>query len=140
MQRAIDEAKKAYAMNEVPVGAVLVKDDKLITTAHNLMHATKNPLSHAEYLVLTQGLEILGENHLRGCTLYVTLEPCCMCAGAIELSGITSLYFGAYDLKMGQIDNHHQVLKHTKIQASGGFYENECAALLKNFFKEKRST
>ncbi|MBX9696996.1 MAG: nucleoside deaminase [Alphaproteobacteria bacterium] len=138
MALALNEAHKAYDMNEVPVGAVLVKDNELIATAHNQMHQSQNPLNHAESLVIEKGLEILGQNHLRGCLLYVTLEPCCMCAGAIELAGIETVYFGAYDLKMGQIDNNHRVLSHSKINVYGGFFEKECAQLLVDFFKMKR--
>lgn len=138
MQVALEEASKAYEAEEVPVGAVLVRDRELIAQAHNVMYRTKNPLNHAERLVIERGLHCLSSNHLRGCELYVTLEPCHMCAGAIALVGIERVFFGAYDPKLGQIDHNHHVLRHTPIVAMGGFLEEKCASLLKSFFENRR--
>lgn len=138
MKIALNEARRALAMDEVPVGAVIMKNGVLIAASYNTMHHTHNPLLHAEMSVIQMALEKLGENHLRGCDLYVTLEPCCMCAGAMELSGISRLYFGAYDIKMGQVDHNNRVLRHTKMEIIGGIREEECSTLLTDFFKTKR--
>ncbi len=139
MKRAIQEAHNAFQADEVPVGAIVVRDGHVIACQFNQMHASKNPLHHAEYLAIQEALNVTGENHLRDCILYVTLEPCAMCAGAIALTGLKALYYGAYDLKMGQVDNNGQVLKNEPCEVYGGISEKECAQLLKDFFKGKRA-
>lgn len=138
MHIAIEEAQKAFQNHEVPVGACVFYHGECISRAHNTMHATQNPLFHAEYMALQSSLTFLSPHTLRESILFITLEPCCMCAGAIELLGISRVYFGAYDTKMGQIDHNHRVLRHTKTQILGGFYERECAHLLTQFFQNKR--
>ena len=135
---ALKEAQKAYDAHEVPVGACLFYDNQCIARAYNTMHGTQNPLYHAEYQVLLQALRILSPYEMRKSTLFVTLEPCCMCAGALELLGVPRIYFGAYDIKMGQIDHNNRVLDHTSIQAWGGFHEEACGHLLRQFFQNKR--
>lgn len=137
-QRALQEAQKAFDLSEVPVGAVLVKEGNIIATAHNLSEQGKNPLLHAERIVLEKGMVALNSMYLTGSDLYVTLEPCCMCAGAIELCGIRRVYFGAYDPKMGEIDHNHRVWSHKNIEAYGGFYATESGNLLREFFKKLR--
>lgn len=146
MDCALQEAKDAFNANEVPVGAVLVRENELIAKAHNMMHTTQNPLLHAEFLVIREGLLKTGANHLRGCALFVTLEPCAFCAGAIDLCGLSSVYYGAYDPKMGQVDHNGRLLSKGKslgrssLQTYGGICEGECASLLTDFFKIQRST
>lgn len=145
MTLALKEAKDAFDQNEVPVGAVLVRDNTLLAKAHNRMHTTQNPLFHAEFLVIQEGLSKTCANHLRGCALFVTLEPCAFCAGAIDLCGISSVYYGAYDPKMGQVDHNARLLSkgHALGRASlhtyGGICEGECGHLLKSFFQKCRT-
>lgn len=140
MHLALAQARQAYVADEVPVGAVIVREGEVIACQSNHMHAHKNPLHHAEYLAIQEALTSVGENHLRDCTLYVTLEPCGMCAGAIALTGLKALYYGAYDVKMGQVDNNGQLLKHEPMAVYGGILEKECADLMKAFFQKKRLT
>jgi len=138
MQRALEEAQKAFDRDEVPVGCVIAQGDEIIAITSNKMHGCKNPLGHAEILAIDQALSITKQNHLRDCSLYVTLEPCAMCAGAIALVGLKALYYGAYDPKMGQVDNNGQLLKNEPCEVYGGILESECSKLLRDFFKEKR--
>lgn len=137
-QLALQEAKAAFEKGEVPVGAVIVKDRQIIASAHNLSEHGKNPLLHAERLAIEKALDELHSMYLYGCDLYVTLEPCCMCAGAIDLVGIKRVYFGAYDPKMGEVDHNHQVWQGKNIEAYGGFYAQQSGALLREFFQRLR--
>ncbi|MGB7594414.1 MAG: nucleoside deaminase [Erysipelotrichaceae bacterium] len=142
MLEAINEAKKALLLNEVPIGAVIVKDDQVIARAHNLRQTTQNATAHAEILAIQEACKVVGSWRLDECTLYVTLEPCPMCAGAVIQSRIKTVVFGAFDPKGGSfgtsIDlstiksyNHHP-------EIFGGILENDCAMLLKEFFALKR--
>lgn len=142
MQLAIEQAMLAKQNNEVPVGAVIVQQGKVIARAHNLVETRKTPLAHAEILAIEQALSLLHTTRLNHCDLYVTLEPCTMCAGAIAHARLRRVYFGAFDPKGGAIDhgvrffNQPTCLHHPEIY--GGIAEQECQKLLKSFFIDKR--
>lgn len=139
MQHAITEAKIAYKMQEVPVGALIVKDDRVIARAHNLCKTNSDPMQHAELLAMQQANELLGS--LSGCTLYVTLEPCAMCAGAMIHMQLPRLVFGAFDRDNGccgsRIDLTDHWFEHS-VETIGGICETECADLLRTFFSNLR--
>ena len=141
MQNAPDEAKRAALIGEVPVGAVIVKDGKVIASAHNLRETTGDATAHAEVLAIREACKVLGGWHLDKCTLYVTLEPCPMCMGAIVNSRIGKVVFGAKDAKAGAcgsvIDLRSYPLNHKPLVESG-FMSRESLAILSDFFKEKR--
>lgn len=143
LKEAIIEANKAFKSREVPVGAVVVKDGRVIGRGFNKTEAQKDPTAHAEILAIKEAAESLGSWRLDDCELYVTLEPCPMCAGAIINSRIKRVYFGAYDLKGGAASNESVVnlfnlpFNNTP-ETYGGVCEEECARLLSDFFKEKR--
>lgn len=142
MKIALEEAKKAYDLGEVPVGAVIVQEDKIISLAHNLREIEKQAIAHAEILAIQNACTALGGWRLPKCTLYVTLEPCPMCAGAIINSRIDRVVFGAYDFKAGScgsIVNLFELNYNHKPSVSGGVLQEECVSLLKSFFKELRS-
>ena len=141
MQEALLEAKKAFDKGEVPVGAVIVKDGDIIARAHNLRHTQKRIEGHAEMLAIIEAAKQLGDWRLEGCDLYVTLEPCPMCAGALIQSRMRSLYYGAKDLKAGAIESKLQLLDipfNHQIEVCGGIMEGESKALLQSFFKQLR--
>ncbi len=138
MQEAIAEACKAAEKGEIPVGAVLVKKGQIVARGHNLTIEKDNVLAHAECLVIEQGLKTLSCRRLAGCSLYVTLEPCAMCAGAILLTRPDRVYFGAYDAVAGACGGKHDVLSGCGVEVYGGIMEAECSALLKTFFKDLR--
>ncbi len=142
MRKAIAEAKKAYAKGETPIGAVIVKDGKIIARGHNLRETKKNALCHAEIIALDKACRKLGGWRLFQCDMYVTLEPCLMCAGAIIQSRIKNLYFGAYDKKGGAvgslIDMPNLDGVTQKVNAVGGVLQDECSEIMKEFFKELR--
>lgn len=140
MQRALDLAKTAYANDEVPVGAVIVYRQEVIAQAYNTMHKNNNCLQHAEVEVIQKALMQLRTATLPECDLYVTLEPCCMCAGAIAHARIRRVYFGAYDIKGGFVDNNGCAFNYTlhKPEVYGGILESECSQLLSHFFLQKR--
>jgi len=135
-------AQRAAARGEVPVGAVIVQDQHIIAAAHNLVETACDVSAHAELLVLRQAGEKLGTRHLVDCDLYVTLEPCPMCAQAISFARIRRLYFGAYDPKGGGVEHGPRIFEqptcHHKPEVVGGLRESECALLLKDFFARKR--
>lgn len=144
MQRALELAQKAVQEDEVPIGAVLVdaQKDEILAEAYNQSAHVADATAHAEMIVLQKACQKLGQNRLRGCDLYVTLEPCTMCAGAISFSRIENLYFGAYDEKGGAVCNGVKFFEaptcHHRPHVEGGILAEECAALLKNFFQSKR--
>ena len=141
MKTAIAEAGKAFDEDDVPVGAVLVKDGLVIARAHNRRNIEKNALLHAEIIVIDEGCRKLGSRLLEGCDLYVTLEPCPMCAGAIIQSGIRRLYFGAYDPKAGcagSVTDLFTLPFNSIPEYYGGIMEDECTSLLQEYFKGKR--
>lgn len=138
MMEAIKEAEKAAKAGEIPVGAVIVCQGEIISRGHNLTIERDNLLAHAECLVIEDALKKLGKRRLSGCSLYVTLEPCAMCAGAMLLTRPDRVYFGAYDGMAGACGGKHDVLSGSGIEVYGGIMEKECSSLLQNFFKEIR--
>lgn len=142
MQVALEEARLAFDAGEIPVGAVLVKDDVIIARDHNRREERQDALSHAEVSVISKGCEVLGTWRLSDCDLYVTLEPCAMCSGAIVQAKIRRLYFGAYDPKGGFAVSNAGLLEHPgmmhKIEYYCGIMEEECSGLLQKFFQKLR--
>lgn len=141
MERAVDNARVAARLGEVPVGAVIVKEDKIIAEGYNKREAKQNVLSHAETEAINSACEALGSWRLDGCTMYVTLEPCPMCTGAIMASRIERVIFGAYDEKggaMGGICNLCDMPFMNRPQVVGGYMEQECAEVLSEFFSTLR--
>ena len=143
MQAALKEAKKAYALGESPIGCVIVKDGKIISRAHNLRQTKQDATLHAEMSCISKACRKLSAWHIFDCDLYVTLEPCYMCAGAIIQSHIRHVYFGASDPKGGAVcsQNHLFDLPHNHhVEYTGGISEEECSRLLKDFFRDLRKT
>lgn len=142
MQAAITQAGKAFGFDEVPVGAVIVKDNKIIAEAYNLVELNKDPTAHAEILVIRAASALLESPRLVNCDLYVSLEPCAMCAQAISFARIRRLYFGAYDKKGGGIECGARIFSqptcHHQPEIYGGIAESECGSLLQEFFQQKR--
>lgn len=141
MKIAIDEAKKALEKSEVPVGAVIVKDDKVIATAHNLKEITKDPTNHAEIIAIRKACENLGRWRLNDCSMYVTLEPCAMCAGAIIQSRIRTLYIGTFDPRAGACGSVFNITQDERLNHWVNvkwLYDEDCSNLLQEFFKERR--
>jgi len=137
MKQALAEAKKAFDRNEVPVGAVIVANGRIIARAHNLTEALNDVTAHAEMQGITAAANHLGAKYLPDCILYVTLEPCIMCAGALFWSQIGKIVFGAWDEKRGA-QTVGKNLYHPKTEVVGGIMAEESASLLKEFFKNKR--
>jgi len=136
MKQALKEAEKAYEKNEVPVGAVIVLKDTIIARAHNLTETLTDVTAHAEMQAFTSASDYLGGKYLKDCTLYVTLEPCQMCAGASYWTQIGRIVFGATDPKRGY--QYYKTTLHPKTIVIAGVLEEECATLLQRFFIEKR--
>ncbi|MBQ9743595.1 MAG: nucleoside deaminase [Clostridia bacterium] len=141
MREAMEEARLASLDDEVPVGAVMVRDGEIIARARNRREKDKNPLSHAEIKVINDTCRALGGWRLTRCTLYVTLEPCPMCAGAIINSRIERVVFGAYDEKAGAFGTMLNLTEYPLFKPTvvGGVLKDECASLLTEFFKKKRA-
>lgn len=137
MNQALKEARKAATSNEVPVGAVITVDGKIVAKAHNQTRLLNDPTAHAELLAITIATGALGAKYLVNSTLYVTLEPCAMCAGAIGWAQIPTLVFGANDPKKGFLTFAPLVL-HPKTTVRKGVLEEQCSEILKKFFEEKR--
>lgn len=137
MRIALQEAEDAYAENEIPVGAVIVLDGQIVAKGHNLTETLKDVTAHAEMMALTSAANALGAKYLNDCTLYVTLEPCLMCAGAIAHAQVKALVFGASDPKKG-----YSVFLNGKFPSKAeirqGVLADECAQILKRFFAERR--
>ena len=144
MQLALEEARLAAAEGEIPVGAVIVKDGEIIARAHNRRENDYDPTAHAEMLCMRQAASVLGDWRLRGCTLYVTLEPCPMCAGAMVMSQLTGCVFGAADEKQGccgsvyDLPGDPSLAGQTKWQS--GVLAEECGELMRSFFHSRRSS
>lgn len=138
MKAALEEAGKASDKQEIPVGAVVVCKDTIIARAHNLTETLNDPTAHAEMQAITAAANWMGGKYLTGCTIYVTLEPCAMCAGAIGWSQLSGLVYGASDEKKGYTLIKGSLL-HPKTKVVPGILENECRVLLKKFFKGKRT-
>jgi tRNA(adenine34) deaminase len=137
MRAALEEAKKALAKQEVPVGTVIVCDGMIIARAHNLTETLNDPTAHAEMQAITAAASWLGGKYLTGCTIYVTLEPCAMCAGAIGWSQASRLVYGADDPKKGYTLIQGALL-HPKTAVTSGILAEECGEKVANFFKSKR--
>ncbi|HOW42390.1 MAG TPA: tRNA adenosine(34) deaminase TadA [Candidatus Omnitrophota bacterium] len=143
MAQAIKEAAKAFEKDEVPVGCVIVHKGKVIAKGHNQVEMLKDPTAHAEMLALTSAANALGSKWLNGASIYVTIEPCSMCAGALVLARIKEIVFGAPDPKTGACGSVFDIanckkLNH-RIQVRSGVLEADCALLLKEFFRKKRA-
>lgn len=142
MQATLAMAEKGAAAGEVPVGAIVVVDDQVVGTAHNLTITAKDPSGHAEIVALRAAANTVENHRLPGATLYVTLEPCVMCMGAIAQARISRLVFGAYDPKAGAagsvIDLSESKALNHRVEINGGLLEQECGDLLKKFFESRR--
>lgn len=137
MREALREAQKAYDADEVPVGAVIVAQNRIIARAHNLTERLNDVTAHAEMQAITAAANAIGGKYLWDCTLYVTLEPCLMCAGALAWSQITHIVYGASDEKKGFSKANTKVL-HPKTEVTAGILQDECVNLLKDFFNARR--
>jgi tRNA(Arg) A34 adenosine deaminase TadA len=142
MTAALEEARQAASSEEVPVGAAVFRDGALVARAHNETVAGRDPTAHAELLALQQALRVLHTDRLSDCTLYVTLEPCAQCAGAIVLAKVGRVVFGAYDSKAGMAGSVGDLLRHPalnhRVEVLGGVLADECGALLRAFFESRR--
>jgi len=143
MSAALKEAEKAFDSDEVPVGAVIVHDGKMIARAHNQIKLLKDPTAHAEILAITQAASYLANERLINTTMYVTIEPCSMCAGALVLARVKRLVYGAGDPRTGACGSVINITDNKKlnhrIKVEKGVLEKECAGLLREFFSKKRS-
>jgi len=142
MALALREAALALERDEVPVGAVIVRDGRVIGRAHNQRELLGDPTAHAEMIAITQAAEDVGNWRLEGCTMYVTLEPCAMCAGAVVLARLPRLVFGARDPKAGAVGTLYDIprdprLNHA-VEVTSGILEQECSEILTEFFRRKR--
>ncbi len=142
MKTALREAERAFDQGEVPVGAVVVKDGHLIGRGHNLVETLRDPTAHAEMIAITAACETLGTKILDGCTLYVTLEPCPMCAGAIVWARLRRLVFGAFDEKAGSASTLYNIPQDDRlnhfVEVISGVEADQAAALLQAFFQQRR--
>ena len=137
MKRALAEAEQAFAEGEIPVGALVVCRNQIIARSHNLTETLKDVTAHAEMQAVTAAANMLGGKYLTGCTLYVTLEPCTMCAGALGWAQIDRIVYGASDEKRGFMKFALAAL-HPKTEILGGILQTECADIMKRFFEQKR--
>ncbi|GAA0123434.1 MAG: nucleoside deaminase [Clostridium argentinense] len=141
MNEAIIEAEKALKLEEIPVGAVIVKDNKIVARAHNLKESLNDSTCHAEILAIKEASKVLNSWRLTGCSMYVTLEPCPMCAGAIVQSRLSKLYIGTFDERSGACGSVMNIVQNDFLNHWVDVkwtYEEKCSKLLQNFFKEKR--
>lgn len=142
MREALSQARLALLHGDVPVGAVVVYNGKVVAYAHNEREKSGDPTAHAEVLAIRRAAKALGTRRLEGCTLYVTLEPCPMCAGAIAMSGLDRIYYGAYDPRMGCAGSVYALTEDpalgSRIACLGGICEDECAQLMTGFFSSRR--
>ena len=142
MQQALRQAEQALAADEVPVGAVIVQGERIIAAAHNQRETLHDPTAHAEMIAITQAAEALGDWRLEGCTLYVTLEPCIMCSGAILQARIPVVVYGATDPKAGAVSSLYSLLSDTRLnhrcQIIPGVLADRCGGILTAFFQAQR--
>ncbi|MDR6516090.1 nucleoside deaminase [Chryseobacterium camelliae] len=136
MKMALHEAETAREKDEVPIGCVIVSNNRVIARAHNLTEALNDVTAHAEMQAITAAANFLGGKYLVNCTMYVTLEPCVMCSGALSWAQISKVVIGARDEQRGFINKHLSL--HPKTEIVTGIMENECSAIVKEFFKSKR--
>jgi tRNA(adenine34) deaminase len=144
MRLALGQAREAMARDEVPVGAVAVFEGRVVGRAYNQRELLRDPTAHAEMLAITQAAETLGRWRLTGVTLYVTLEPCAMCAGALVLARVDRVVFGAHDPKAGAVETLYRLLSddrlNHRVPYTCGVLADECGALLSEFFRKRRQT
>ncbi len=144
MKEALKEAKKAELIDEVPIGCVIVKDDKIIARGHNQRETKQSPIGHAEIIAINKASKKLKSWRLEGCDIYVTLEPCIMCSGAIIQSRINKVYYGASDPKGGALGSSINVLEANNInhhpKVVSGILKEECSSIITNYFKAKRQS
>jgi len=142
MESALRLARAAAVREEVPVGAVIVRDGRIVAHAHNETIHRRDPTAHAELLAIQRALEAVGEDRLVDATLYVTLEPCAQCAGAIVLTKVGTVVFGAHDNRAGMAGSVHDILRHPRLnhrpEVIGGVLGEQCGELLKDFFRARR--
>jgi tRNA(adenine34) deaminase len=142
MKQALEEAKKALALDEVPIGAIIVKNNEIIAKAYNLRETLKDPTAHAEMLAIRKAAQVLGGWRLTGCDLYVTVEPCPMCAGAILLARIDQVIIGTMDKKGGAAGSLYNILQDDRLNHQSkictGVLEEECSFIMREFFKALR--
>ncbi len=142
MNYAFKEAEKAFDKEEIPIGCIIVFQNTIIAKAHNLVETLKDPTAHAEIIAITSAAEYLQSKQLVGCSMYITLEPCVMCAGAIVLSKMENLFFGAYDVKSGACGSVFNITNNKSLNHNcnvlGGVMDEKCKEILKNFFEIKR--
>lgn len=143
MRLALAEAQAAFEAGEVPIGAVIVHEDQVVAAAHNQREQLRDPTAHAEMIAITQAAESLGSWRLEGCTLYVTLEPCPMCAGAILQARIPQVVYGAPDPKAGAVDTLYQLLRDPRLnhrcQSVSHVLADDCGLILSRFFQKQRA-
>ncbi|WP_177505486.1 tRNA adenosine(34) deaminase TadA [Anaerosinus sp.] len=142
MKLALAEAQKAFALGEVPIGAIIVMDGEVIAVGHNMRETWNDATAHAEVVAIKAACEKLNRWRLSGATLYVTIEPCPMCAGALVMSRVDRVVYGSTDAKAGAVESifnivNHQALNH-RLEITSGVLEDECRNLMKKFFKERR--
>lgn len=138
MRQALREAQKAFALGEVPIGAVLVIQDQIIARTHNQVELLQDPTAHAEVLAITSACDYLSAKYLPDATLYITLEPCLMCCGALYWSKIGKIVYGASDSKNGYQSQVSRPPFHPKTKLISGILDQECADLMQSFFKNRR--
>jgi tRNA(adenine34) deaminase len=142
MSEALKQACEAFEADEVPVGAVIVHDGRIIARAHNQIEMLKDPTAHAEMIAITQAAAHLGSERLLDCSIYATIEPCSMCAGALVLARVKHIYYGAEDPKTGACGSVFNIADNKKlnhrIRVTGGILAEECGSLLTEFFRKKR--
>jgi tRNA(adenine34) deaminase len=145
MQEALNQAKKALACGEVPIGAVIVKDEKIIAKGHNRCIKDKDPSAHAEIVAIRKACKKLNNYRLNGCDIFITIEPCAMCAAALVSARVANIFYGAPDKKAGacgsvfRIANNKKLNHKIKINKAGGDFYIQCSHIIKNFFKDKRN-
>jgi len=143
MAAALGQARLAASKDEVPIGAVVMRGDEIVAEAHNETVARRNPTYHAEFLVIERALEALETDRLTDCTLYVTLEPCAQCAGAIVLAKVKTLVFGAYDEKAGMCGSVGDIVRHPRlnhrVDVQSGVEAEACGELIREFFAARRA-
>ena len=143
MRLALEEAAKAYDLGEVPIGAVMIGDDgDVIARGHNMRETWRDATAHAEMIAIREACERLGRWRLSGCTLYVTIEPCPMCAGALVMSRVERVVYGSTDAKAGAVESLFNIVGHAalnhRVEVTAGILQEECAGIMKRFFAERR--
>lgn len=138
MKEALKEAEKGSNREEVPIGAIIVSENRIIARAHNQVELLSDSTAHAEMLALTSAMNNLGSKYLQGAVIYSTLEPCLMCASAISWAKMSAIVFGAYDKRKGFTTNVRLDLLHPKLEIKGGVLEHECKHTIEDFFQLKR--